>query len=238
MKYMNVILMSEFKNYIQNENFAEIKENKRTEDLLESNKDIILNDETEKEISTENEIPLSIMNEINYENFDFSCKEEKPEYNPSEENTKTFYCNICDKEFGLYFHLKQHIRNVHEKKKSYNSENFSKSDYSSSHLNSIWNENKISNKKTKDYKGKLLPSVSHLKKYIQSVHESHKYYKCDSCGKSFSYAGHLKRHIHTVHEGHKVYKCNYCGKSFSDGGTLRKHIHLVHEGHKDYKCES
>ena len=35
-----------------------------------------------------------------------------------------------------------------------------------------------------------------------SVHNSQKNYKCDSCGKSFNQAGNLKRHIKSVHNGH------------------------------------
>ena len=48
----------------------------------------------------------------------------------------------------------------------------------------------------------------------------------------------LKKHNNTVHEGHKAYDCNTCGKSFTTLGNLKKHIHIVHEGHKDYNCDS
>jgi len=43
----------------------------------------------------------------------------------------------------------------------------------------------------------------------------------------------LKKHIQTVHEGHRDYECDSCGKSFSESGNLKRHIHTVHEGHKD-----
>ena len=46
---------------------------------------------------------------------------------------------------------------------------------------------------------------------------------CDYCQKSFSSAQYLKIHIHTVHEGHKDYKCESCGKSFTQLCTLKKH---------------
>ena len=77
-----------------------------------------------------------------------------------------------------------------------------------------------------------------MKKHIYTVHEGHKDYKCESCGKSFAEAGSLRKHIHRIHEGHKDHKCESCGKSFSQAGNLKIHIHTVHEGHKDYKCES
>ena len=58
------------------------------------------------------------------------------------------------------------------------------------------------------------------------VHEGHKDYKCDSCGKSFSNHG-LKNPTHTVHEDYKDYKCESCGKIFS-----QENGHNVHEGYK------
>ena len=60
------------------------------------------------------------------------------------------------------------------------------------------------------------------------------YYKCESCGKSFSQTTNLKRHITSVHEDPKDYKCKSCDKSFSQEHRLKKHIEKVHEGYKDY----
>ena len=62
-----------------------------------------------------------------------------------------------------------------------------------------------------------------LKAHINSIHDRHKDYKCDPCGKFFSRAGPLKKHIYTIHEDHKDYKCNSCGKSFSQARYLKRH---------------
>ena len=66
-----------------------------------------------------------------------------------------------------------------------------------------------------------------MKKHIHTVHEAHKHYKCQSCGKSFSVASSLKLHSHEVHEGRKDNKCGSCGKSFSRAEYLKGHISAV-----------
>ena len=71
-----------------------------------------------------------------------------------------------------------------------------------------------------------------LKRLIQTVHEFHIDYKCESCGKSFTGAHNLKIHIFTVHEGHKDYKCESCSKSYSQPQHLKKHIQS-----KDHKAK-
>ena len=63
-----------------------------------------------------------------------------------------------------------------------------------------------------------------MKRHIHTIHESHKDYRCESCGKSFTQVGSLNKHIHTVHEGHKDHKCESCDKSFIDARTLKNHI--------------
>ena len=68
-----------------------------------------------------------------------------------------------------------------------------------------------------------------LKKHMHTIHEGHKDFKCESCGKSFSHAHTLKKHIHTIHEGHKDYKCVPCGNSFSQAHHLKRHIFKIHE---------
>ena len=45
----------------------------------------------------------------------------------------------------------------------------------------------------------------------------------------------LKRHIKRIHEGHKDYKCDSCGKSFSVADDLKTHmnIHIINKGRRD-----
>ena len=75
---------------------------------------------------------------------------------------------------------------------------------------------------------KNIHNIDVQEKHINSVHNSQKDYKCDSCGKAFSLAGDLKRHINAVHNGQKDHKCDSCGKEFSSAQNLKKHINSVH----------
>ena len=72
--------------------------------------------------------------------------------------------------------------------------------------------------------------MSSLNRHINTVHEGHKYHKCENCGKSFSQAENLRRHIITVHKGKKDYNCDTCSKSFSCIDDLKNHINTIHEG--------
>ena len=123
-KYLNVMLLNEFKNmYIQRkDNLKMTAQNEDIEESKESNDDQLLNKETTEQVST---IQTPIENDFK-DNL-VSCKEETNEFNSSENNVKIFLCDICNKEYSIYFHLKQHIRKVHEATRSF-------------HLNSIQND--------------------------------------------------------------------------------------------------
>ena len=280
LKYLNVLLMSEFKNYIIRE--KEIEENDFHEDLqtskeisteneiqkltdneisnekafvneskenflqdLQRNKEISTENETQthvdyqilseetfvneikenvlqdlqksKEISTDNQVQRPVDDQIFHEdtfvneieiNLNDSYKAEIIEGNSSETNSKIFLCKICNREFRIYFHLKQHIKKVHEAKENFSTQFNTKNDENIDYENS-----------------KSIPSTTNLKANVHSHHNTaHKNRKCEFCGKSFSSRKNLKRHIHTVHEGHKDYKCKSCYKSFSLADTLKFHI--------------
>ena len=197
------------------------------ETLVNEIKENVLQDlQKSKEISTDNQVQRPVDDQIFHEdtfaneieiNLKGSYKAEIIKGNSSETNSKIFLCNICNREFRIYFHLKQHIKKVHEVKENFSTQFNTKNDENIDYKNS-----------------KSIPSSTNLKANVHSHHNAaHKNRKCESCGKSFSAAQYLKKHIHTVHEGHKDHKCESCGKSFSQAGNLKRHIHTVHEGHKD-----
>ena len=155
------------------------------------------------------------------------------ECNTSENNVNIFLCHICNKEYNIFFHLKQHIRKVHEEKKTPNFQ---------SKTIQPFDENEIAANKDDD----LIPTAQ----YLNTNHEIQQDHKCISCSKSFAQVGSFEMHMHLNHEGQKDYKCESCGKSFSRAynlkkhinkiqtHTLKQHIHNIHGGHKDFKCES
>ena len=145
------------------------------------------------------------------ENSDPQGGEEITEFHQKQMETKIFSCHICNKEYSINFHLKQHIRNFHEKKKS--TSNF--------HL-----ENNYIDKKNDEIE---LSANKNEQAILNSnnVHvddKLHRYHKCGFCDRSFSEAKKLKTHLHKIHKGYKDNKCDSCGKSFSEARSLKKHM--------------
>ncbi|XP_066131214.1 zinc finger protein 174-like [Saccopteryx bilineata] len=68
----------------------------------------------------------------------------------------------------------------------------------------------------------------------QPTHSVKKPYKCDDCGKNFTWNSELKRHKR-VHTGERPYTCEECGNCFGRQSTLKLH-QRIHTGEKPYQC--
>ena len=67
-----------------------------------------------------------------------------------------------------------------------------------------------------------------MKKHVHTVHEGHKDYECQFCGKLFALNSTRHTHIDTVHKGLKKYQCSICDKAYGQSGDLKKHVQRCH----------
>ncbi|XP_041031536.1 uncharacterized protein LOC121270289 [Carcharodon carcharias] len=67
-----------------------------------------------------------------------------------------------------------------------------------------------------------------------TIHNREKPWKCEDCGKGFSYQSKLETHRRT-HTGERPFTCSECGKGFTQSSTLLTH-QRVHTGERPFTC--
>ena len=113
LKYLNVLLLKEFKNFILTENIMEL-----TEDVDKLDEDFQNPKDNLKKVSVISETSNdSVLIQTLIQKENQMSDQESNESGQSKHNLKLFLCHICNEEYFISFHLKQHIRNVHEKQK-------------------------------------------------------------------------------------------------------------------------
>ena len=112
LKYLNLLLLLQFKEFIQKEDDFENTENEYLDgpqiSMIPHDND--LDDKTFKE-----ESEIQTLELIEVEESPTKKETIEPKEVQIQQVTKTFDCHICNKNYTIYFHLKQHIRKVHEK---------------------------------------------------------------------------------------------------------------------------
>ncbi|XP_076848701.1 uncharacterized protein LOC143496047 isoform X2 [Brachyhypopomus gauderio] len=86
-----------------------------------------------------------------------------------------------------------------------------------------------------EYCGKHFRNRGQLKQHMP-VHQKERPrpYRCDFCGKCYSYAQVLEVHRRT-HTGERPFHCKFCGRRFNQKGHLKDH-ERIHTGEKPFSC--
>ena len=62
------------------------------------------------------------------------------------------------------------------------------------------------------------------------MHQEHKPFPCQQCGRGFASGGELNTHNKKVHLKVRPFRCRICGKTYPQGDDLKFHIGTLHEG--------
>lgn len=125
-----------------------------------------------------------------------------------------YACELCSFKSSSAngYHLKDHIKRIHQKVKKYLCQQC----------------------------GSGFLYASKLKKHEEYVHQGlrpEKKVKCSMCSLCFESQSKLRLHIKAVHERLKDKCCQLCEFSTSANGLLAKHIRLVHLNEKLFPCD-
>lgn len=145
-------------------------------------------------------------------------------------NTRTKFCEVCEKYFRSSFNLRMHNYKAH----------------GGAPVPVVKQEMKLKRHNytvpVKPFKCSKCPEtfllhtqlVMHIKK-----HDENKPFKCSICPKSFKKDKYLRCHIDGVHLKKKAHICTICGSAFTLIQNLSEHIALKHKGEvpREHKCE-
>ena len=117
LKYLNSLLLTEFKEFIEREDNFPYIENENFEEsrvILSDSADEIIKEESETEIIQ----ILEDADEVKEYVYKRSIND-NGNSNQMKPNAKHFSCQFCNKQYSINFHLKQHIKKVHEQKNKF-----------------------------------------------------------------------------------------------------------------------
>ncbi|XP_050696308.1 histone-lysine N-methyltransferase PRDM16-like isoform X2 [Eriocheir sinensis] len=133
---------------------------------------------------------------------------EEEEDDDDEDDIARHRCLNCDKNFGDYDELDDHLVTAH----GYAAGQY-RCDYCQRAF--AWRPNLIQHK---------------------TIHGEFKRYPCENCPRVFTDAMMLQKHIRHQHAGARSHACPECGKTFATSSGLKQHTH-IHSSVKPFQCE-
>ena len=131
--------------------------------------------------------------------------------------------------FFLVYHLRQHVKVVHQLIKDYKCEDCGKCFGQKSYLGL---HEKIVHKKIRDNLCELCDFSSSskfaLRSHVKLAHLQIKNFPCEDCGVRCGAKSDLESHRKSVHENKKELLCLLCEKAFNVKAVLREHVKIVH----------
>ncbi|XP_063219977.1 zinc finger protein 664-like [Bacillus rossius redtenbacheri] len=150
------------------------------------------------------------------------------------EQTNSYQCHICTREFLSAASLQIHITRMHTQVKKHTCDICNKG---FSNLNTL-DAHKRLHLGIKPFKCNLCHksySQSGNLAYHKNTHVGVKSHVCHLCGKAFMTSSILANHERR-HSGLKPFVCDACGRAFADNCALTHHK-VVHSGVRSYMCD-
>ncbi|KAF4514217.1 UNVERIFIED_CONTAM: hypothetical protein B566_EDAN019462, partial [Ephemera danica] len=144
--------------------------------------------------------------------------------NDSQPVPRSYNCKDCSKTYNSNSHLREHIRNVHMKRKNPLVCTVCQKEYNSA--------NSLRGPTDLVVIVRSAAAVANLSSwhYPRTVGSSYlKPFQCHLCIKSFRLKRNLIEHVQNVHMPMDPLICSYCNKSFKNPSSLRGHIHVAHK---------
>lgn len=213
---------------------------KRVKDKENENKN------QEKNLEVKSDKGMSEMSEVLDEELS-SEKENKSEESinkdgegESDNDTESFSCKVCSKDFKSRIGLTQHMSKTHGlfcracRIQFDDKEEFHKHELEEHKIFHFENGKKMFQC---DICSKLCKDRTKLECHLQS-HNSEPTYKCEICGKMLKTETTLKYHVKIMHDTsqQRGHKCDVCGKEFWNNSELKKHSR-VHSNDRPFLCQ-
>ncbi|ODM88059.1 putative zinc finger protein [Orchesella cincta] len=165
----------------------------------------------------------------------FSRKGTLVGHNKVHSHKRLHQCTLCDKNYKSKCNLSDHVKTAHSQVTQCSFSSYILSGLKN-HVRKV-HEGKKSTTKPFDCLicGKTLTTAAGRELHIMAVHTNERPFPCSICGRAFKVKGLMKRHFET-HSGLKHYKCTKCTSSFATQSGLNSHDKVMHIKARIHPC--